>query len=176
MKHYVYLAGPIAGQTYAGATSWRDFASSSLNSEKIECLSPMRGKDFLRNDEVLAPINANPPVIATEKGINRRDFFDCTRADCLLVYFPASEKASIGTAMEIAWAFQAQIPVVRVMNKPNVHDHPMLNDCVTYTVDTLGEAIELIKFLFNDLGSFTKPKSHAEYEKDRSDVRMGDSV
>ena len=38
----VYLAGPITGKTYAGATDWRhDFG---LILPKVIKLSPMRGK------------------------------------------------------------------------------------------------------------------------------------
>ena len=54
MKHYIYLAGPIAGQTYGGATNWRDLVSVVLNSDKVECLSPMRGKAFLKDATVIS--------------------------------------------------------------------------------------------------------------------------
>jgi hypothetical protein len=47
MKHYVYLAGPITGLTYEGATEWRNVAAEKLDSDKIETLSPLRGKNYL---------------------------------------------------------------------------------------------------------------------------------
>jgi nucleoside 2-deoxyribosyltransferase len=152
MKHYVYLAGPIAGQTYDSATDWRYKASKEIDSDKVECLSPMRGKSHLKGVAVLSSGGYEHNAMSTEKGINRRDFFDCTRAECLLVNFlDCGSRVSIGTVMEIAWAYQAKIPTVVVMKMNNAHVHAMINDCITYRVETMEEAVRLVKFLFNDL-------------------------
>src|SRR5260221_181803 len=43
----VYLAGPITGLDYAGATDWRNEAKLQLALEGITGLSPMRGKEYL---------------------------------------------------------------------------------------------------------------------------------
>lgn len=44
----VYLAGPISGQSYDGATSWREEAKEELSSwSDIIGYSPMRGKTYL---------------------------------------------------------------------------------------------------------------------------------
>jgi nucleoside 2-deoxyribosyltransferase len=151
MKHYVYLAGPIAGSTYGEATEWRDLMAESLNSDKIECLSPMRGKAFLAKETTISAGQYVHNAMSSEKGINRRDFFDCTRASCVLINFEGAKRVSIGTCMEIAWAFQARIPVIVVTGDDVLHEHCMINDCVTYKVKTLLEARRLVKFLFNDL-------------------------
>jgi nucleoside 2-deoxyribosyltransferase len=153
MKYLVYTAGPITGCTYKNATSWRDGVAKDLNSDKIECLSPMRGhdKDGLIIDKGLLQGGVKDGVAAEEKSINRRDHFDCTRASCVLANFLDTKKISIGTVMEVGWAWDHQIPVVCVMEKGNVHDnHPMLNDCITYRVNTLEQAVDIIKKLFND--------------------------
>jgi predicted small integral membrane protein len=47
----VYLAGPIAGLSYKGATDWRDQAIASLAEAGIRGLSPMRAKEYLRGAE-----------------------------------------------------------------------------------------------------------------------------
>ncbi len=44
----VYLAGPIAGCSYAGATDWRDRAQDVLARDGIRGLSPMRAKEYLK--------------------------------------------------------------------------------------------------------------------------------
>lgn len=150
MKHYVYLAGPISGLTYEGATDWRALAAQELNTQKVECLSPMRGKQFLAGQGPLAKAGFEANVMSTSKGVNRRDFFDCNRADCLLINFIGAKTVSIGTTMEIAWAYANHTPIVCVMEPDNVHSHCMVNDCITYRVDTLAEGIGLIKYLFNE--------------------------
>ena len=43
----VYLAGPIMGNDYSGATDWRREAASKLESWGIRAVSPMRGKENL---------------------------------------------------------------------------------------------------------------------------------
>lgn len=149
MKHYVYLAGPITGLTYTGATNWRDKLSKDLNSDKVECLSPMRGKQHLLEAGVLHSGNYDG-ILTTGKAITRRDYFDCTRADCVLVNLLGAEKVSIGTVMEIAWAYQAKIPTVVIMERNNVHNHVMVNEASHYIVESVEEAIGVIRYLFNE--------------------------
>jgi hypothetical protein len=150
MKHYVYLAGAITGLTYKGATDWRDFVASQLDSDKVETLSPMRGKNFLLDVGILQNGTYDDKVISSGKGIMRRDFFDCTRASCVFVNLLGAQRVSIGTVLEVAWAYQAKIPVIVVMEQDNMHNHVMFNEAATYIVRTIEEAVELTKFLFND--------------------------
>jgi nucleoside 2-deoxyribosyltransferase len=155
MKEYVYLAGPITGLTFDGAQDWRNEAAKALNSDKVETLTPLRGKSHLRADGVLH--NGAKPyskgaadVITSSKGITRRDMYDTTRASCVLANLSKTDKVSIGTVMELAWAYNHQIPLVLVMDKDNIHDHAMVQECATYIVPTLAEGLELTKFLLND--------------------------
>ncbi len=66
----------------------------------------------------------------------------------------SAQKVSIGTVMEIAWAKAFQIPVIVIMEKEgNLHDHPMIRDCIGFRVETLLEAIWLTKVLLLPLTS-----------------------
>ena len=85
--------------------------------------------------------------MTSAKAINRRDYFDCTRSTLVLVNLEGTERVSIGTVMEIAWAYQAKIPTIVVCPKGNIHHHVMLDECSTYQVETLDEAIALVKVL-----------------------------
>ena len=149
MKHYVYLAGPIAGLTYGQAVDWRTLVSSSLNSNKTECLDPLRGKSYLASMGAISPGEYSQPL-STSKAITRRDMFDTLRATCLFVNLLESKRVSIGTVMEIAWAYQNQIPTVVVMEKGNLHEHAMIEEASTYVVETLEEGVEVTKFLLNE--------------------------
>ncbi len=51
MTHTVYLAGPIAGCSYAGCTDWREYAIGALLDAGIKGLSPMRAKEYLKDVE-----------------------------------------------------------------------------------------------------------------------------
>ena len=49
MDSTVYLAGPISGCDYEGATDWREYATQELGRYGIKGLSPMRAKEYLKN-------------------------------------------------------------------------------------------------------------------------------
>lgn len=168
MKHYVYLAGPIQGLTYDQATTWREETARRLNSDRVECLDPLRGKYHLKGSTSLKADGYSQPM-STNKGIMGRDHFDCCRADVLLVNVLGATKGSLGTAMEVAWAYDRHIPVVLVMEKDgkifdhvgdynyeerdNPHQHAMFLEAATYIVPTLEEAERLIRVLLNEPGA-----------------------
>ena len=111
----------------------------------------MRGKQFLGSEkhiEASTDVYQNP--ITTHKAITRRDMFDTLRATCLFVNLLGATRVSIGTCMELAWAYQNQIPTIVLMEKDNVHHHAMLNETCTYVVDNLDQAINLVKYLMNE--------------------------
>jgi len=107
----IYLAGPITGCAYKGATDWREYVTKELDGEFV-CLSPMRSKAYLEGEKDIAKsYDANDnadselpeigKILSCNKGINRRDSWDCRTADiilmnleCLPVNFEASESQS----------------------------------------------------------------------------------
>ena len=154
MKHHVYLAGPITGLTFNDGQGWRTYAARALDSEHVITLSPLRGKEYLKVHGKLTN-GTYDGTLTSAKAITRRDFFDCTRATAVLVNLEGTERLSIGTIMEIAWAYQAQIPTVVVCPKNNPHHHVLLDECCTYQVETLEEAITVMKVL---LGGYDKER------------------
>lgn len=148
-KPLVYLAGPISGLNYEGATEWRDYAKQWLANSGIVGLSPMRAKEFLKHVDAFSPVNAenaayeNP--LAKARGIMTRDRNDATRCDVLLVNLLGAKTVSIGTVMEVAWADANRIPIVIAMEPDNVHQHCMINEAAGYVVTSLDEAIHIVK-------------------------------
>lgn len=143
-KFLVYLSGPIAGLTYGESTDWREFVTQSFPSH-IQGVSPMRAKKYL---DIPGKAVENLPLefpLSTDRAINTRDRFDTLRAHAVLVNLLGASKVSIGTMMEIAWAYDHKIPVIVAMEpEGNVHDHPMLRDCISVRVASLEEAIEAV--------------------------------
>lgn len=147
----VYLAGPITGQSYGGATEWRDQVIKEFDriNERLPMgmhiygYSPMRGKAYLSKEDKVADSYADH-TMSSINGINVRDFNDCKKCDALLVNLLPATRVSIGTVMEIAWARAFQIPIVIVMQPGNVHDHGMLT-FGNIVVETLEEGIAAIE-------------------------------
>ncbi len=153
--HRIYLAGPITGCTYDGCTSWRDQFAEHLalecqrNAEThfdfsdLRCLSPMRGKDYLLTQTSIGDSYPDT-LLSSQRAIMTRDYFDCMRADALVVNLLGADRVSIGTVMEVAWAYSKRTPVIAVMEEQgNCHEHSMLREAFGYRCTTLEQAAYL---------------------------------
>lgn len=143
MNKLVYLAGPITGCSYDGCTNWREHAINSLRSWGIFGLSPMRAKEYLKDEKAITG-SYEDKVMSCSRGITARDRFDTFRCDVIIVNFLGAKKVSIGTVMEVAWADANRTPIIVVMEKEgNPHDHPMINEVTGFRVETLEEALSV---------------------------------
>lgn len=138
MKRSVYLSGPMGGCSFKEMTEWRTYVAERLNSDTLKCTLPTRSFT-----EAAAPKE-------TDKWINRRDYFDCVQSQCILVNFQGMKTISIGTVMEIAWAYQKQIHIICVCDPDGPQNHPMLKDSITHEVYTLDEGIAAVKELLSE--------------------------
>jgi nucleoside 2-deoxyribosyltransferase len=144
-----YLAGPIKGCTYNGATDWRQKVKDCLADVGIIGISPMRAKNYLKGeakvgqDEIALKDSYDQFPLSTNKAILSRDYNDCTRSDAVIINFLGAEKVSIGTVMEAAWAHAARVPVIVVIepDKSNVHEHGLLLEVCNFRVATLEDAV-----------------------------------
>ena len=144
----VYLAGPISGLDLNGATSWRNIAKERLESVGIKAVSPLRGKDFLESAGVLEGSYEDNPL-STQRGIMTRDHFDATKCGAVFVNLLGAQRVSIGTVMEMAWCFEARVPLIVAMeDEGNLHDHPMVREAISYRLPTLDAALAVTMTLF----------------------------
>lgn len=138
----LYLAGPITGLSYGESVNWREYVSNHLP-EYIAAVSPMRGKQYLDKEQVIALSYEDIPL-SCRKGITCRDRYSVMACDMLFVNLLGATKVSIGTVMEIAWADMLRKPIVLVMEKEgNVHEHPIIQEVVGFHVHTLDEGIAI---------------------------------
>ena len=149
LRGTIYLSGPITGCYYDNVVSWRDRAVALFGPE-YRVLSPMRGKEFLDSGTLIQDSYRQPDhPLSTQKGIMTRDYNDSTRCDVMLVYLcEQQDRVSVGTVIEIAWAFAHRKPVVAVMGPgANIHDHAMVREAIAYNVRSLEEAVALCKLI-----------------------------
>ena len=149
-KPLVYLAGGIANLTGAEVINWRLTAASILIDRNIETLDPMRAKRHRWTSTGVVSANfhdySDAGVFFTSKGIMTRDFNDVKRCDALLVNLLGLKQPSLGTIMELAWAFAFRKPaVVAIEATGNPHDnHPMIHEAMPFRVTTLDEAVDAV--------------------------------
>lgn len=146
----VYLAGAIAGLTGAKAIDWRAQAEDAFwDHYSIEVRDPMRAKkSWKSSDKISTDFHdyVNRGIFYTSKAIMTRDFNDVKQSDALLVNLLGCTKPSLGTIMELAWAFAFQKPaVVCIEESGNPHDnHPMIHEAMGFRVTTLEEGIRAV--------------------------------
>jgi len=149
MNPTVYLAGPITGCSYTGCTDWREQAQVAMKGYPVTMLSPMRGKSEL-SGELSMDSKAYHRPLTCQRGIMTRDHWDATRCILLLVNLRGAQRVSIGTVMEVAWAWENGIPVIAIMeDSGNIHDHMMIREAIGFWVKTLDEALDIVKSLLN---------------------------
>lgn len=143
----VYLAGQISGLHWEGSIGWRDYVRKELNKSGIASFSPLRAKSYLRPEAVIqGTYEAN--VLSSQRGIFGRDFNDCISRDLIFVNYLGATERSLGTAMEVAWAYYARKPIVVCIEKSgNPNDHAMLMEAARFRTDNLDEAIWLTKVI-----------------------------
>jgi hypothetical protein len=146
MKNLVYLAGPITGLQWEGATGWREWIKKNVPYH-IQTISPLRGKQYLEkrssdDGQILDSYDGYP--LSSQKGINARDHWDCTRASLVFVNLIGATRVSIGTVMEIAWAFTHGVPVILCIDPGNIHDHAMIRESANFIVDSVEKGLEVM--------------------------------
>lgn len=141
----VYLAGPIKGQSYAQATSWRkDFTDSVHRGYGLllHVYDPMRGKEALSFETKLDSQEYAGHILANDKAVTRRDRWCVQRADLMIAYLGDSQQVSIGTCIEFGWADAFGTPIIAVLDER--HNHGMLKEIATYIVPSLAHVIEFL--------------------------------
>ena len=141
-ESFVYAGGGISGLTYEECVGWRKYVASKMPSY-IHILSPMRGKEYLNNGKIISGSYEEHPL-CSQKGILCRDHYDVRRANLVLMNFLGLQAVSIGSIVEIGWTYAYRHPLITLMEKNNVHDHPMIREISNFILTDLDEAIELI--------------------------------
>lgn len=107
----------------------------------------MRGKTYLEGLEKIE-VYYNDKILSCPRGIMTRDYNDCTRADVVIINLWGAKHVSIGTVMEMAWAWDRRIPIIAIMEKEgNPHEHSMLGETIGYRVESLNEAANIASLL-----------------------------
>jgi len=141
----IYLAHPITGLKTCEVFDYYDNIAKILG-EKHTILSPMTGKDYLRNETVMQKSYEGYPI-SCGHAIFERDMWMVSTADIILCDFTGAKAVSIGCCMEMAWAAKLGKHSVVVMEDGNVHDHRFMREAADIVFKTLDEALDYLKQL-----------------------------
>ena len=99
----------------------------------------MREKTYVHHEENNADCLVDQ-LMSSNRGIMVRDYYDCHRSDLIVANFIGATRVSIGTVMELAWAWHSKIPTIVIIDDDNLHHHCMLDECMSYRVQNLEQA------------------------------------
>lgn len=127
----VYLCGPINGCTDSECKDWRGKATQYCQNLGLNVLDPMR-RDF-RGREAGA-----------EKEIVEGDKEDVRNSEIILVYY---FKPSIGTAMEILYAYDYHKTIIVINESGEQRLSPWLTYHATHIYSTLNDALSQVAYV-----------------------------
>ena len=131
----IYLSGGMQDLTLDASLEWRNRFEDSINlletDKKVTCFSPPK---------YYAP---QDPDHKSEKEVFEFDKNMLKKSDLVVCYFNVPK--SIGTAMELAWAKDWEIPVIGICEKDDIRQlHTWLVECCTRFCNNIPEAISYI--------------------------------
>jgi nucleoside 2-deoxyribosyltransferase len=167
MKKFVYLAGPVLGQTEGQANDWRKTVAGLLEPHGIIGISPLRCEPI--HGPTYQP-GYPDERFGTARAIMNKNLFDVQNCDMTLAYIPRVNwehwmlydrmsdppHHSWGTICELAWAKALGKSVILVTDDPPIREHPVLNASAGWVLDSLEEATDV---LIGILGGYTGGKN-----------------
>lgn len=141
----IYLARPITGMKTEDVFKYYDTISTDLG-DKHTIMSPMTGKDYLRQETVMQKNYENYPI-SCGHAIFERDMWMVSSSDIILCDLSGSKTVSIGCCMEMAWAAKLGKHTILVIDDGNIHDHRFLREAADIVFTNIEDAISYIKLL-----------------------------
>ncbi len=139
----VYLAGPITGLSWEQATAWRREAADYLRRHGVVARSPMRGQEFLAEEEIIKGCNKDS-FLTSARACVTRDHYDVKHADLVICNFlGAYERISAGTLVEVGWASAIGTPIIAIGEEDNPHLHDFVRENCDWVVPTLRDALKI---------------------------------
>lgn len=135
-KKYVYLAGPIEGNTIDQIHGWRNRVANEVD-ENIGTINPYRGAEKLNKTGAYSD--------RISKAIHDKNLMDSKTCDLMIANMPddlISKRPSIGTIYELAWFDMMNKPIILVSTNQQLITHPLVVSSVGWVYDNIDEAID----------------------------------
>lgn len=141
MKKTLYIAHPISGLSGKEIFDYFDNAKDLLK-EYYNILSPMTGKDYLREIDKAMPSGYKNPI-SNNHAIFQRDTWMISQSDIVFCDVSGIEKISIGCCMELAIASWLNKHTILIMNN-NTHNHAFVLEASDIIFEDYDEGIRYL--------------------------------
>jgi len=137
----IYIAGPISGLSFDAVQEFFTTKKAILEMAGHTVLSPMLGKDDLRNETVLRGYGYKGAT-TTNHAIVERDRWMVEQSDIVFADLSHAKSVSIGTVFELAWASLLRKHTVVVVD--NFHFHAFVLEAADIVFETCDDALEYL--------------------------------
>lgn len=124
----IYCARPISGCDYQLVVDYYHRIGSRLSLAGFRVLTPMCGKEYLRTDPKLKAHGHGAPV-STNHAVKERDKWMVQTSNLVFVNLIDTDRVSIGSVMELAWADAFGAHSIVALSAENIHRHAFVLDC-----------------------------------------------
>lgn len=145
----IYIAGSISGKDVSEVFIYFMEYRKLLKSWGYTVLNPMTAKGHLRTEKIFKAKDYRHPI-STNRAIIGRDRWMVGQADIVFVDLADAEHVSIGSVMEIAWAYELRKHIVVVIPENNIHQHGMLLQAADIVFEKTEDALNYLKALADD--------------------------
>ena len=140
----VYISAPISGRSAEEVFAYYDSLTERLTDIGYTVLSPMAGKDHLRNEIVMRP-SGYEHWLSNDHAIYERDLWMVRQSDIVLADLSSAIKSSHGCITELAWAKLLGKHTIRVIDaRDTLHRGPFLDGNSDITLPNIDEAIDYL--------------------------------
>lgn len=156
----IYLARPISGRSYDEVMKYYFTAVKALENRGFDVLCPMTGKTYLRTELEFKAHGYDEYPTSTNHAIMERDRWMVKKADIIYANLSNSDRVSIGTMMELAWAHDHGKHSIVVMEDGNVHQHAFVLEAADIVFKTHMEAMEYLYSLNAGMKNYKADKEY----------------
>lgn len=158
----IYCGSIISGRSYEEVMEYYNYIISVLSDFGFDVLSPMLGKEALRN-EIAFKKYGYGTAISSNHAIKERDQWMVTQADIVWLNFFKCKNASIGGISELAWADLLHKHTIVTMEEDNIHQHAFVLEMADIIFETEDETLDYLKkFQLYELD--IRYKNHRKYD------------
>lgn len=136
----IYCARPMSGRTRDEIIVYYKRVGARLSDAGFKVFTPVYGKGYLRNLVSTAALDRRAPVV-TDRALKQRDQWMVRNSDVIFVNLIGATQVSIGSVMELAWADVFGVHSVLVLDKSDIHRHPIVLECADIIFPAEEEAL-----------------------------------
>ena len=142
----VYCVHPISGLSFKQVVDYYSRVVPALEHLGYNVFHPMIGKMYLQTEGSIKSEGYDNPL-SKDHAIMGRDHWMVRTSDIIYANLLGAKIVSIGSCMELAWAYDRGKHTVVVMEKNNPHRHAFVLEAAHIVFETEKEALDYLEKL-----------------------------